>query len=561
MCGVPIIEMSRRATLDQQLLFALSRHRALFVKLTLSVVGYSVGHALLGLSAGAVAGAWGKTPIDHAVLPGVWSLKPSIEAASYVGLGAAIVKAATGMQISVSEKRVGAAVSGRLRLALVRHFLASGTGMPAPSALGLMAVRLREIEDAVIHGVLGRARSLAQLVPLALCLVVLSPKLALAAAAAVTSFGVLLASFRRRLRSDAARAQSTVESLESGVDELVRHVDLFRAYGAGRPAMDAVARSSSEATELSARLDGSRALASGFNEVMAAFAVVGVVALAGRFGLPVLGTALLPFAAVFFMAYRPMRDLGDARAWIVRGSVALDALSDAWRVEADEPAGDALNESSSRRAFGAPPEIVLVDFGGATYGATATLSVARGEVVCIIGPTGIGKTTLFRAMLGLEPARGRAVVGGTDVTHAPSGPALRPFAWVPQEATLVTATLVDNVALFGRSETAHEALRLVGAESIAGPDEIVGPGGRPLSGGERRLLALARAFASELSVLLLDEPTEGLDADSTKRVLDAIGRLRGRRSILIATHRSEVLTIADRVVRLAETDRERIAAE
>src|SRR5205814_5160232 len=141
-----------------------------------------------------------------------------------VGLGAAFVKAATAALISVSERRVGAAVSGRLRLSLVRHFLASGTGMPAPSALALLAVRLREIEAAVIEGVLGRARSLAQLAPLAVCLVVLAPKLALAAAVAIAFFGVFLASLRRRLWGDSARAQSQVEALECGVDELVRNV-------------------------------------------------------------------------------------------------------------------------------------------------------------------------------------------------------------------------------------------------------------------------------------------------------------------------------------------------
>src|SRR6185436_18879944 len=112
-------------------------------------------------------------------------------------------------------------------------------------------------------------------------------------------------------------------------------------------------------------LGGARSLASGFNEVMAALAVVGVVALSGRFGLPVAGTALLPFAAVFFMAYRPLRDLGDARAWIARGSVALEALSDAWQIDGNDPGpvseADPTNHVSAgaRSAYTTPPEISL----------------------------------------------------------------------------------------------------------------------------------------------------------------------------------------------------------
>jgi len=595
------LSLSRGATLEKEVLFALRERRDLLKTLTLGVVGYGAANALLALSAGAVAEGWGRAPFDHPVHPGSWSRWPSIEAASYVGLGSAIVKAALGTLVSASEKRLGAAVSGGLRSALVGRFLESGTGMPAPAALALIAVRLREIERAVVEGVVGRARSLAQLLPLVVCLVALSPKFALGAAAAIAPFALVLTLLRSRLRRATERAQSMVEVLETEVDELVRNVDLFRAYGAGERALLAIDRSASEATRRAARLDGATALTSGFNEVMAALAIVGVVALAGRFGLPTGGTALVPFAAVFFMAYRPLRDLGDAKSWIERGSVALEAVraatvTDQSRVRGgprggsgarqrsrwglhEAPHKDARNPRALRAepsqlvphltatpeqkpttlASSGPPEIVALDLGGAEHGASATFRVAPGHIVCIVGPTGSGKTTLFRAMLGLEASRGNLVVGGEDITHRGAGPNARPFAWVPQEAPLVTGTIIDNVALFGERDRAPDALRLIGAERLAGADEIVGPGGRPLSGGERRLLSLARALASELPVLLLDEPTEGLDPEATRRVLDAIVRLRGHRTMLIATHRAEVMAVADTVVYL--TGEQRLAAE
>jgi ABC-type multidrug transport system fused ATPase/permease subunit len=566
--------LSRGVTLEKEVLFALRERHDLLKKLTLGVVGCGAANALLALSAGAVAAGWGRTPFDHPVVPGNWSRWPSIEAASYVGLGSAIVKAALGTLVSASEKRLGAAVSGRFRTALVSRFLECGTGMPAPSALALIAVRLREIEHAVVEGIVGRARSIAQLVPLALCLVALAPGLALGAAVALAPFAAVLTLLRRRLRLATERAQSTVEVLESEVDELVRNVDLFRAYGAGERALLAIDRSASEAERRGARVDGAGALASGFNEVMAALAVVGVIALAGRFGLPTEGTALVPFVAVFFMGYRPLRDLGDAKGWIERGTVALEAIQTATnsRVRGgprgglhEAPHKDARNESNrdagtkTHDVEHRPPDITLTDFGGAEHGALATFRVAPRQIVCIVGPTGCGKTTLLRCMLGLEQARGSLAVDGEDITNRAAGPGERPFAWVPQDAPLVTGTIVENVALFGKRERAPDALRLVGAERIAGADEIVGPGGRPLSGGERRLLSLARAFASELPVLLLDEPTEGLDADATHRVLDAVLRLRGQRSILVATHRAEVMAIADSVVHLGVE--QRLAAE
>lgn len=553
-----LIDAARRRTIEQRVLFALRDRPELLAKLTLGVVGYSVAHAALALSAGSVASALGTTPLDRPALSGIQSFEASIATASYVGLLAAIVKALAGTVLSASERRLGATVAGDLRVALVDGFLSHGMGMPAPNVLARLAVRLREVELAVVEGVLGRVRGAAQLLPLGVCLVVLSPRLALGAFIAVAPFAFVLSALRRHMRRASERAQRAVEDLERGVDELVRNVDLFRAYGAGERAIEAVSRSTALATSEAARLDGSRAFASGLNEVMAALAVVGVVLLAGRYGLPSSGSAAVPFAAVFFMAYRPLRDLGDAKAWYERGRVALEAVHGAEDAGHESPpASDAVVRPHAGRS--APHEITAIDFGGRAHGARASFRMGAGEILCLVGPTGSGKTTLLRAMLGLERCRGRLLVDGRDLTSAPAGPEARPFAWVPQEAPVVTATLLDNVALFGGAMRAREALDLVGALDVADPDEILGPGGRPLSGGERRLLSLARAFATELPVLLLDEPTEGLDADATRRVLDAIRRLASRRSILIATHRPEVVAVADRVVPLADDVSERAA--
>jgi ABC-type transport system involved in cytochrome bd biosynthesis fused ATPase/permease subunit len=165
---------------------------------------------------------------------------------------------------------------------------------------------------------------------------------------------------------------------------------------------------------------------------------------------------------------------------------------------------------------------------------------------------------LFRVLLGLEPARGRILFGGEEITASPSGPATRPFAWVPQEAPLITGSVVDNILLVGGDASSAEgALRRVGASGLAElpSDTIVGPGGRPLSGGERRQVSLCRALVSGLPVLLLDEPTEGLDADAAESVCQAIASLRGARTVLVATHRRDVARIADRVVPLGATAR------
>jgi ABC-type transport system involved in cytochrome bd biosynthesis fused ATPase/permease subunit len=184
--------------------------------------------------------------------------------------------------------------------------------------------------------------------------------------------------------------------------------------------------------------------------------------------------------------------------------------------------------------------------------------VAPGELVALVGPTGSGKTSLLRALLGLERSITGAVrYGGCDLTWAGVGPGERPFAWVPQEPAIVAGSLAGNVALGapeGDPSGASAALALLGAGTLLGREDApLSAGGPELSGGERQWVAIARALSTGLPVLLLDEPTAGLDAASQERVLDALAALRGKRTILLVTHRPEPLALADHVVHFQES--------
>ncbi|HVW29814.1 MAG TPA: ABC transporter ATP-binding protein [Polyangiaceae bacterium] len=480
-------------------------------------------------------------------LPSFVRLGNSIASASYVGLVAALVKAASGAVVAGSERLLGARVAGRFRTLVLRDVLRNGPVLPTQRALAQISVRLREVEAAVSAGALTFARATAQLVPLAACLVGISPILSMFALVGAAPFAIAIAVLRGRARRQSERLQRALEALECGLDEFVTHADLFRAYGAGERVVAAVETAGLRVGSTAARVDVARALLSGGNEVAAALAVVVGVAICVRLELRATASTLLPFSAVMFMAYRPLRDLGDARGWLERGNVALEALG-------ASPFGAAVAlPAPSVKPPSAPPILELHEFGARDRGPATSLVAGSGEIVCLVGPTGVGKTTLFRALLGLEPARGKVLVETEDVTRAASGPGSRPFAWVPQEAPLVTGSVVENVLLVGGEASAADgALRLVGATRLAElpADTVVGPGGRPLSGGERRQVALCRALVSGLPILLLDEPTEGLDSDAAESMCRAIANLRGTRTVLVATHRRDVAAVADRVIRL-----------
>ncbi|MDC3953755.1 ATP-binding cassette domain-containing protein [Polyangium jinanense] len=429
----------------------------------------------------------------------------------------------------------------------------------AAASLAAITVRIRDVERGVDEGVLAAARSIAHLVPLAVALLCLSSRLAIAAILLLAPFALILAFARRFVRVHHARSARLAEGLHSAVDELVRHLDLWRTYGAARRVHTALGKAGDEAGRAAARAEATRGAISGANEVLAAAALLGLVVWIER-SQPSLGNgSLVAFAAVFFMTYRPLRDLGDARTAIERGAASLEALEASVQVggaEAALEAAEAASVQGARSRFRLAQlsvEGLRFDAGGVS-GRPVRFTAEPGRIVAIVGPTGSGKTTLLRGLLGLVPAtEGALRYDGEELTRAGVGPDERPFAWVPQEAAIVSGTIEENVGLGAKDAPAAEirrALAEVGGLGLAearGGARIVA-GGHELSGGERQLVAIARAVASHQPVLLLDEPTSGLDAEAEARVLAALAAQRGTRTILIVTHRPGPLSIADEVI-------------
>jgi ATP-binding cassette, subfamily C, bacterial CydD len=177
------------------------------------------------------------------------------------------------------------------------------------------------------------------------------------------------------------------------------------------------------------------------------------------------------------------------------------------------------------------------------------LALEQGERVAVVGPSGAGKSTLLSLLLRFaDPAAGRILVDGFDLSAADPVEWRRRLAWVPQRPLLDDGSVADAVRL-GAASASDESVRAALAQ--AGLDAALDARVEVLSAGERRRVALARAFLRGAPLVLLDEPTAHLDAVSAEAVVDALAGLPRTQSLLLTTHDARVLRAADRVLELS----------
>ncbi|CUA84633.1 ABC transporter, permease/ATP-binding protein [Chelatococcus sambhunathii] len=465
---------------------------------------------------------------------------------------------------------LGERVVADLRTAVFRHLLWLDPGFYDSARSGDLASRLAA-DTTQIKAAFGASASIALrnlflFIGAATMMVVTSPRLSALVLAAIPVIVLPLVASGRSVRRRSRAAQDRLADASAFATEAVGAIRTMQAFGveaATARRYKAAAEDAFEAARASIR---ARAYLTAVALFLIAASVVAVLWYGAQ---DVLGGRMSAGRLSQFVLYA------------VFAAGALGELSQVWG-EVSQAAGAAgrLSELLATRASVASPASPValpqpprgtvafenVSFAYPSRPERSSLhaldfSVAAGERVAIVGPSGAGKTTVFQLILRFYDCQGgRVLVDGVDVRRADLAALRSRIAYVQQEAVIFGASVADNIR-YGRPDASMEEVRRAAEFAAAdafitalpqGYDTMLGERGVTLSGGQRQRLAIARAVLKDAPILLLDEATSALDAESERLVQAALDRLMQGRTTIVVAHRLATVQSADRILVMDE---------
>jgi len=414
---------------------------------------------------------------------------------------------------------------------------------------------VQTIESFVLSGLADGLSALLRILFFGAALFVLSWKLALVSLVVVPLFYLVGKSFSRLIKTASREKRRRVGSLSALAEETISNAALIQALnrrdeelGRFRRENEGVVR----AELASVRIRGLFTPIADLIELLGVMIVFVLGALAVAGGEMTIG-ALLVFAAFMSQLLEPVRDLGSLANAIFRALAGaervIDLLDEEPRVT-DSPSARLLG-----RARGALElEQVAFAYPGVEEPALTgvDLRAAPGETVALVGPSGAGKSTLAKLLLRFyDPASGAVRLDGHDLRDLRLESLRENVSLLLQESLVLHGSVRENIAIGRRGASEAEveaAARAAGATEFIealpdGYETDVGERGRLLSGGQRQRLAIARALIADAPVLVLDEPSTGLDAEAKAALIAPLRKLMRDRTTLVISH--DLLTTRD----------------
>jgi ATP-binding cassette, subfamily B, bacterial len=271
---------------------------------------------------------------------------------------------------------------------------------------------------------------------------------------------------------------------------------------------------------------------------------------------------LLVFLTYLKSAFKPVKDFAKYTGRLSRAAASGERILDLLN---KTPEIRNLPEAQPAPPFRGEVRFEQLSFGyepGRPVLQEVDLAVRAGEQIAVVGPSGNGKSTLMNLLLRLyDSTAGRIMIDGRDIRTYTLESLRTQFSVVLQDSCLFAASVKDNIA-YGAPDGAtnleiEAAARLANAHEFImslprGYDTILSERGASLSGGQRQRIAIARAAVRKAPILILDEPTVGLDEENEQAVTEALQRLAAGRTTFLITHNLELAARANRIVYLED---------
>jgi len=520
--------------------YARPHRRWLLAVLALIAVGQAIDAATLWMF---------KVVVDEVLVPRDFG--PFLwVAGAYVGLTVA------GGLVSFADDYLSTWVGERFLLSLRTDFFRHLQGLSLDfferrrlgDVLSRVTGDVGAIETLVLSGVADAAAYLLRIVFFTGALFLIDWQLALVSLVVAPLFWLATRRFSRAIKEASREKRRRSGSIGAVAEESLANAPLVQAYNRQAHEVERLHRENVgafRAEMASTRLKAIFTPLVDLIELMGAIVVLGFGTWALSQGRLSLG-ALLAFLAYLSQLYSPIRGLSRLVNRFFSASAGAERIIELL----DET--PSVAEHPRARPLGRARGSVRFDGVGFSYpkGPRPALDglsfeLAPGEVVALVGPSGAGKSTVAKLLLRFyDPSAGRIQIDGFDLRELGLESLRENVALLLQETLVFDGTIRENIAYGRPGATDEEIVRAAQAADAhefvealpAGYDTLIGQRGRRLSGGQRQRVAIARAMVRDAPILVLDEPTTGLDAQSGERVMGPLRRLMEGRSTLVISH-------------------------